>query len=385
MRFIHTADWHVGKSLKGRSRLEDHQEVLQKIIDLTVFHQVDAVLITGDLFDSYAPSPESEKLVYRTLLELAKSGAQIVIIAGNHDNPGRLTALKPLLSLTNIYCISQPTRSNEGGVFKFQTKNQEEVCIGLLPFLSQKGIIKAEQLMQHEPGDHSQKYAERADRLIRHLCNDMQDQSINIFVGHAMVHGGVLGGGERLAHTIFEYSIPSIAFPAHLHYVALGHLHRAQRIPGQCPIWFSGSPLPLDFSETEDVKSINLVEATPGLPAIVETIPVKVGRQLKTIKGSLLELSALVETVGDDLLRILVDEPPVAGLADQVRDLFPHAIEVRILRKNDTRQEEDGQLLLEKSPQELFTRYLKTRGENDEELIKLFNQLLENIDETYTT
>ena len=122
MRFIHTADWHVGKSLRGRSRMEDHQLVLEKIVEITIQEQVDAVLIAGDLFDSYTPSPEAERIVYRTLLDLANTGAQIIIIAGNHDNPRRLLALKPLLSLTNIYTVAIPSRPADGGVFEFQTK-----------------------------------------------------------------------------------------------------------------------------------------------------------------------------------------------------------------------------------------------------------------------
>lgn len=386
VRFIHTADWHVGKSLRGKSRIDDHEAVLQKIIDLTKENQVDTVLIAGDLFDSYAPSPESEKIVYHTLLQLARTGAQIIIIAGNHDNPRRLTAIRPLLSLTNIYALPMPARPDQGGVFQFKTKNRESVNVALLPFLSQKGIIKADQLMRDDPGESSQNYALRAQQLIQHLCREMDDDSVNIFMGHAMVFGGVLGGGERLAHTIFEYGIPATAFPVHLHYVALGHLHRAQKIPAPCPVWFSGSPLPLDFSETEDEKSVNLVEASPGVPATVKTIPIRVGRQLKSIRGSLLQLSNLAGTVGDDLLRVIVDEVPRAGLADEVRDLFPMAVDVRILRKTETdRNQENHHGLLERSPGELFTAYLKTRGEHDEDLISLFNQLLENTHATDTT
>jgi exonuclease SbcD len=317
---------------------------------------------------------------------LAKTGAQIVIISGNHDNPRRLTAIKPLLSLTNIYTVAIPSRPADGGLFKFQTKNNEKVNIALLPFLSQKGIVKADQLMHDDPGDYSQTYADRTYKLIQHLCQDMQDDSINLFAGHAMVHGGVLGGGERSAHTIFEYSIPSTAFPPHLHYVALGHLHRAQRIPGQCPIWYSGSPLPLDFSETDEEKSINLVEANPGVPATIETIAIKAGKQLKTLRGNLLELSTMAETQSDDLLRILIDADPTPGLADQVRDLFPQAIDVRILRKAEKKQVQEGQQkLLERSPQELFAKYLQAGGIYDEALVKLFNQLLEEIDEASTT
>ena len=127
---------------------------------------------------------------------------------------------------------------------------------------------------------------------------------------------------------------PQPLFLLILHYVALGHLHRAQSIPAQCPVWYSGSPLPLDFSETDDAKSINLVEAIPGLPAAIQTIPIKAGKQLKTLRGNLLELSAVAETTDDDLLRILIDADyrhPVWRIRFVI--YFPRQLMCRILQK----------------------------------------------------
>ena len=95
MKILHTADWHVGKTLRGRSRAEEHEAVLDEIVALAQAEAVDLILVAGDQFDRAVPSPESEKIVYDALLRLAGTGARVVVIAGNHDNPRRLAAVRP--------------------------------------------------------------------------------------------------------------------------------------------------------------------------------------------------------------------------------------------------------------------------------------------------
>src|SRR5213079_1851791 len=110
------------------------------------------------------------------------------------------------------------------------------------------------------------------------------------------------------------------------HYVALGHLHRAQPVPSPSKAWYAGSPLQLDFGETADEKCVLVVEAEPGKPARVEPRPLKSGRRLRTLRGTLAELAGL--DTGDDYLRVVVRESARAGLGDDVRALFPDAVEV---------------------------------------------------------
>lgn len=100
MRFLHTSDWHVGKTLKGRSRHDEHRAVLTQIVDAAIDHEVDAVLIAGDLYETAAPGPASQKLVNDALLRLARAGIEVVAITGNHDNPGLFEAYR--LSLIHI-------------------------------------------------------------------------------------------------------------------------------------------------------------------------------------------------------------------------------------------------------------------------------------------
>jgi DNA repair protein SbcD/Mre11 len=379
MRFLHTGDWHVGRTLRGRSRAEEHRAVLAEMVEVVRERKVDIALVAGDLFDTASPGPESEDIVYRALLDLALLTEWVVVISGNHDNPRRLEAVEPLMRLTNIRALTRVSRPSEGGVVTLQTK-VGAARIALLPFLSQRNIVKADDLMRKDASEHQGDYAERASRIIERLCSEAPPPStVNLLLAHAMVHGGVLGGGERSAHTVFEYSIPTTAFPASLHYVALGHLHRAQRLPAACPTWYSGSPLQLDFGETADVKSVNVVDAEPGKPATVETVPLRSGRKLRRIKASLAELERRAKELGDDFLRIEIDAAPSPGLADKVREILPNAVDVTVARTPAKDEDVPLETRVGRSPHELFSEYLKERGEDDERLRSLFDELLDEV------
>jgi exonuclease SbcD len=378
MRFLHTGDWHVGKTLRGKSRAEEHREVLAEIAALARDRKVDIVLVAGDLFDGAAPGPEAEEIVYRALLDFSRASEWVVVISGNHDNPRRLEAVEPLMRLTNIRALAKPTRPAEGGVITLQTK-VGAASIALLPFLSQRSIVKADDLMAREAAQHQGAYAERASRIIAELCAlPPPPRTVNVLLAHAMVHGGVLGGGERQAHTIFEYSVPATAFPGSLHYAALGHLHRSQRLPAACPAWYSGSPLQLDFGETEDVKSVNLIEAEPDTPAEVEVVPLRSGRRLRRIKGTLSEIARLGADAGDAYFRVELSATPAPGLADKVREILPNAVDVVIARQRAGPDPEPA-ARLGRSPRELFAEYLKERGSDDPRVRALFDELFEEV------
>lgn len=380
MRFLHTGDWHVGKTLRGRSRADEHRSVLREIAEIARDQKVDIVLVAGDLFDTASPTAESEEIVYSALLELSRVTEWVVVISGNHDNPKRLAAVEPLMRLTNIRVLPALARPDEGGVIVLQTK-LGGARIAMLPFLSQRLIVRADDLMMRDAFEHVGSYAERAQRIIGALCADKPPpQTVDILLAHAMVHGGVMGGGERQAHTIFEYSISTTAFPSSLHYTALGHLHRAQKIPGACPIWYAGSPLQLDFGETRDDKSVNIIDAEPGLPAKVESVPLAAGRRLRFVKTTMERLIEIAAEAGDDYLRIEIEAPPTPGLADQVRERLPNAVDVQLSRHHAAVDETAARPdRIGRSPRDLFHEYLAERGEDDARLKALFDELLEEV------
>lgn len=377
MRFLHTGDWHVGKTLRGRSRADEHRAVLAEIAAIADDRRIDAVLVAGDLFDTAAPGPESEEIVYESLLRLARNRT-VVTIAGNHDNANRFNAVRPLLGLGNVVALPRVAKPEDGGVVEVAAKSAERARIVLLPFVSQRGIVKAEALMTQDADQHSGVYAERLATVLAQLCGTADPRAVNLVLAHAMVHGGKMGGGERSAHTVFQYSIPTGAFPADYHYVALGHLHRAQQLAGPCPIHYSGSPLQLDFGETEDTKSVNIVEAKLGQPAEIEQMPLTTGRRLRRVSGSMATLAELAESAGDDFLLVEVQESPRPGLADDVRELLPNAVEVRVRAAED--RPDEPRTHGGRAPQELFHDYLEDEGANDEHVEALFGELLEDVD-----
>ena len=195
----------------------------------------------------------------------------------------RLEAVKPLLDLGRITVVARPTRPADGGVAVFDSLGLKIAC---LPFVSQRGIVKAAEIMDLDPDQHAQGYEARLRRIIAGLTDDMGTDTVNVVTAHLTVYGAEIGGGEREAH-IFGYAIPPQAFPGSLSYVALGHLHRQQRIPASAPVWYSGSPMQLDFGEVSDAKGVLVVEAEAGKPASVAEVAVRGGTKLVQVRGTL--------------------------------------------------------------------------------------------------
>lgn len=380
MRLLHTGDWHVGKTLRGRGRAEEHRAVLDEIVGIAREFAVDVALVAGDLFETSAPTAEAEDIVYSALLGLADTGARVVVVAGNHDHPGRLDAVAPVLERAGVYVAARVAPPERGGVLSVETAHGERLALALLPFLSQRGIVRAADLMEKDAHEHAQTYAERVQRIVAALCAGLPGDGVRVLVAHAMVAGGLLGGGERSAHTVFDYAVPATAFPASLHYVALGHLHRAQEIPGACPIRYAGSPLQLDFGEAQDDKVVLLVEAHADRPARVDAVPLRSGRRLRTLRLRLSELDAAAARHAGEFLRIDLDEFPAPGLAERVREKLPNALDVRVLRRaaaatSSPRGKRPGT----QRPRDLFSAYLAERGIEDSRLLALFDELVEEI------
>ena len=375
MKLLHTSDWHCGKVLKGVSRLDEQRAVLAGLVDLARHEAVDLVVVAGDLYESAVPPPDAQALVWDTLLDLRATGAAVVVIAGNHDNAAHFDALRPLAGAAGISVLGRVRRPDDGGVIEVTTGGGERVKVAALPFLSQRYVVRAAQLMADHAAQLAGSYAERCRLLVDGLCAGFGADTVNIVVAHAMVRGGRLGGGERDAQTIEDYYVDPTVFPASAHYVALGHLHRTQELPGATRIWYSGSPIQVDFGEGGDDKHAILVEATPGAPAVVRPVPLDHVRRLRTVEGTVTELRALAGSAGDDLLRVVVKEPARAGLADDVREVLPNAIDIRISAAEVLAEEAPSRA--GRSPHELFASYLESQGVEDDRVVRLFARLLD--------
>lgn len=373
MRLLHTSDWHVGRKIRGRSRADEHRSVLDEIVGIARDRRVDATLVAGDLFDISSPSPEDESIVYRALLDLAEVGP-VMVVGGNHDNAARLEAVQPLLDLGRITVVARPTQPGEGGVAVLDSLGLK---VALLPFVSQRGIVKAAQIMNLDPDQHAQSYEDRLRRIIDSLTADMGLDTVNVVAGHLTVYGAESGGGEREAH-IFGYAIAPQAFPGSLSYVALGHLHRQQRIAAPTPIWYSGSPMQLDFGEVGDRKGVLVIEAEAGQPASVEPILLDSGTRLVQLSGTLEQVISMASEVEGAYVKVLLDEKARSGLNDEVRAAIPGAVDVIIARPEDGRPQERA-IRAGRSPIELLETYLAAKGVDDPAVVDLFRELEQEV------
>ena len=378
LRLLHTSDWHVGKAIRGRSRADEHQAVLREIAGLAAERAVDLVLVAGDLFETATPSAEAEQIVYQALLDLAGTGAEVAVIAGNHDNGRKLAAVAPVFQAAGrVHVVAEPLGPDAGGVRHLRTNGGEDVRLAMLPFVSQRGIVRATELMESQAFENIQAYAERMRWVIGTLAEGFESSTVNILMAHAFVHGGRLGGGERAAHFIDEYALSAQDFPVSAGYAALGHVHRPQQIAGPGQIHYCGSPLQLDFGEERQRKQVNLVEIEPGLPPSVTPLPLSSGRALRTVSGTLAELRQESETLSDEpWLRVVVREPRRAGLADEVREMLgERVVDVRI--EDSSRPATRRPSRAGKSPVELFDGFLDERNISDDRVRAGFRELLD--------
>ncbi|MFC4122581.1 exonuclease SbcCD subunit D [Nonomuraea zeae] len=377
MKILHTADWHVGKVLKGRPRIEEHRAVLRELYEAARTHDVDAVIVAGDLFDTSAPTPEAQSLVLNALMALRGDGRDVVVLAGNHDNPQLLEVYRPVLGKLGMHVVGAFRRPDAGGTLAFTARSGEPVRLAVLPFLSHRYVVRAAEVLTGTAAEHNRDYAARISELMGALTDGFQGDTVNLVTTHGTLPGGAFGGGEREAQSIFSYYFEPTAFPPTTQYAALGHLHRRQQIAGPCPIWYSGSPLAVDFGEEGNTPGALLVEVTPGRPAVVEELTFGSARKLRTVRGTLEELEALEP--GDDWLKVIVEEKPRVGLADDVRDLLPGSVDVMLderfrpvpaTRKGGTAG---------RSPRELFREYLTATGRHDDQVADLFDRLYDEV------
>lgn len=376
MKLLHTGDWHVGKGLPGRSRTTEHEAVLAEIVDIARAERVDLILVAGDIFDSTSPLPEAENIVYSALLELSNQ-ARVVVVPGNHDNERRLGAIASLLELANV-TVRPFVAAGEGKPLIVETPSGDTARVALLPWLSQRYLVKAQELMLKQAADLTGQFNSRMRDIISHITKDFDESCVNVLLGHVTIAGGELGGGERTAQTIFDYWVDPTAFPSSAHYVALGHLHKMQAMAGPCPIYYCGSPLQLDFSDKNDANYVLIVEAGPGTPAEVTARALTSGTKLRTISGTLEQLQALVDTTGDDFLRVFVKEPARSGLGNEVRELFRNVIKVIV----DPPELSGGAQVpptdrTVASPHDLFVDYLGEKKIEDPRMVALFDELYE--------
>jgi len=212
VRLLHTGDWHIGRSIRGRSRSEEFADALREVVGIAGQENVDAVLLAGDVYDHRSPTPEADDLVFEALLRLHEAGIPVVAIAGNHDSPARLAALAKLLRPIGTTLVPRVARPDQGAAVEICSRSTGEVAlIACVPFVPERRYGDAAALFDAPELQH-QSYAEGVGILLQAMAAAFRPDAVNVLLAHLFTDGAIPGGGE---HTI---TIAAPAVPAHVNH-----------------------------------------------------------------------------------------------------------------------------------------------------------------------
>jgi exonuclease SbcD len=362
--------------------MDEYAKALEQVAGIAVEGKVDVVLVAGDVFDSPAPPPEAEKIVYDFLSRLLPHRIACVVIAGNHDHPKKLGALASLLEGLRIYVRPEVRPPREGGVVRVPSRDgTEEAAIAVLPFVPERRVVDACAVMDAE---HKwfETYKQRIEEILAALAKDLPAGSVKIALAHLLVEGARVGTGERELHLGEIYGVDPQQLPSNVQYIALGHLHRPQEILAPAKTRYPGSLIELDFGEQDQEKSVVVLDAQARRPPGIELVGVTAGRRLRTVEGTLDDLQRLAGEKSSDYLRVRVKaEAPTPGLAERVKELLPNALDVSVDHPRDggQTQTERGKGRGKLAPAQLFAAYYAYRHQSPPpaELQQLFDQVHE--------
>ena len=382
MKALHTSDWHVGKRLGRYDRSNEYRAVIAEVVDLAGRHEVDLVLHSGDLFDRPLPPVEALEIAFDGLVALADGGRRpVVVIAGNHDSPGFFDALAPFMAGQNIHLVGSIKRPDNGGVLELETASGPAV-VSAFPFLREGRAFNVWEPVE----DHYKKYADRlrsiSEAYSRYATDLAGQDAVTFLIAHFLVGGSKVHGhgaprGERELHMGEAYAATSEAIPPGPQYVALGHIHAPQPVPGaKVPAEYAGSLLELDFGESGETKRVVIVDVEPGRPASTTSVPLTAGRRLLRPSGEWQEIVA-TDGVYESYLDLTVRTAgPDPDLAARAHEEFDFVVKVRA---DYPRVETDRPNRAGRTLSELYADYYVDREGTDApvELVSGFAELME--------
>lgn len=313
MRLLHTSDWHLGRRLHGADLLPAQEQFLDHLIEVAARERVDAVLVSGDVYDRALPPPEAVRLLSRALRDLVATGAQVIISAGNHDSPARLGFAAEVLEVAGVHVRTDVDRVTE-------PVHVAGVDVYPLPYL--EPAIVADRV-----GARERTHAAVARAVIDQI-NATRGAAPAVLMAHEFVAGATSSDSERDV-TVGGLGVVPVTLFDSFAYTALGHLHRPQALTDRAR--YAGSPLALSFSEADHSKVVLLVDVDQG-GSTVREVPVPVWRPLAVLRGTLAELledTTLTEAEDAWCEVTLTDQVRPARAMEQVRRRFPHCLSLQ--------------------------------------------------------
>ncbi|MRT06496.1 exonuclease subunit SbcD [Pantoea agglomerans] len=398
MRIIHTADWHLGQFFYNKSRAAEHQAFLDWLLIQIEQHQVDALIIAGDLFDTGTPPSYAREMFNRFVVALQPSGCQLIVLAGNHDSVATLNESRELLACLNTRVIATPQEKDD--VLLLNTRHGEPgALLCAIPYLRPRDILRSRA---------GQSGRDKQTSLLEAIAHHYQQRfTAAQALGHALpiiATGHLTTVGVSQSDSVRDIYIgtldafPASAFPT-ADYIALGHIHRAQRVAGSEHIRYSGSPIPLSFDELGTEKSVFLLELTTSGLQSVTPLVVPQAQPMQVLKGSLAQIAeqlnafSTAEQEKPTWLDIEVTtQEYLSDLQRQVETLTATLpVEVLLLRRSREQRQQslarlDNETLSELKVEEVFARRLALDEELQPaqiaEMTTLFRQTLAAMEET---
>lgn len=390
MRIIHTADWHLGQFFYSKSRAAEHQAFLDWLLAQITQHQVDALIIAGDLFDTGSPPSYAREMFNRFVVALQPTHCELIVLAGNHDSVATLNESRELLACLNTRVITSATPQGEQQVLTLhQRDGTPAALLCAIPYLRPRDILRSqagqsgrekqisllEAIEQHYQQCYAAALAERADRALPIIAT-----------GHLTTVGVTKSDSVRDIYIGTLDAFPAQAFPA-ADYIALGHIHRAQRIADSEHIRYSGSPIPLSFDELGREKSVFLLEFSAQLDSVTP-LPIPQFQPMQMLKGSMAEIEQQLGefSEGDREQPVWLDieittQEYLSDLQRRVEQLT-QALPVEVLlvrRSREQRQRSlsrmDNETLSELKVEEVFARRLAQEDQLDAEQAEQLTQL----------
>ncbi len=385
MKILHTSDLHIGKKLETKVRIEEQRLVLDEIVDVCERENVQVVLIAGDIYDTFMPSAEAERLFFDTASKLSGGKRIVIIVSGNHDDSVRLNASNLLSVNSDVYFsdskiedfnqefLSSGVKMQEVGEGYFVVSDKSEtVYIGALSYPTE--------LRLKEKINDDESYSDKVQRWINNCFKNNVSDYPEIFVSHLFMLGGVKTEGERSIELGGARIIDKSLIPKSCIYTALGHLHKRQIVDKERNIIYSGSILQYSFDETKIDKSVTVFEVKNGKVQNLKVVNLEKGTKLFRLKASSLEdAEQKLENVdGYVEVTLEIDKPLDSLKHKEFCKKFPNAfLKLRFLGEQEFLQSRR-----DLNDRDLFIEFYKNKygSQPEEELIGLFLSLVDKVE-----
>ena len=354
MRFLHTADWHIGKKLHGYDLLTEQRDAYEQIKAIAIDEKVDAVVIAGDLYDRALPSEDAVSTLDAMLVDLnRKQHLPLLAISGNHDSAVRLSRGSEWFSSTDFYLNTRIADSIKPVILG-------DTQFFLLPYFEPFAV------RQYFENDSIKTVAAGMERLVTAMQEQFAPDKKHVLIAHFFAAGSQHSDSETLVQVGGLNAVP-VDLLAPFDYVALGHLHRKEALQNEPVIKYSGSPLKFSTSEAEDTKGVWIVD-TDQTPVSVTFKPLKPLNDLIVLTDSFdhlmdPEVSYPVKT--DDFIAIeLTDTTPIANVMQRLKTRFPRIIELQRVNQLDVTPETLNIEEVQRDPLTLLDDFFKTVTEH---------------------